>query len=349
MAECQVCHAKLLTEGLSSGQQFRCANCQSFSRYGTIDKVAADRLAWRSFWLGIASILLLTLTGIPAIYYGVRSLLRMRFVKPKRSDQAAAIIGTTLGGFFGVLVGFITVGVVLATLLRIWTSTETELDTEVVKQCSQFFEFSHPDVIPIRAKTALGTQYLFEFSDQENAELQKLRVRLVFLRKGIQPNEMVISQLLWPKQLNDQALGRQLDSKVLDWKIDGQSVEVKRLIYTRKPKPEPADSLPPPLDPETNRDGPESGDGVRTGTGVGELESPKTENGVLDLQSDTRDQTHHYYGYLPLGKGFYGVAVSLEPEGCGLTESDVQTMFASIGLVDTLSSSNSGETEPGLE
>ena len=106
MTECQHCKSKVVTVGLNTGQQIRCANCLTIWTFGKVETDATDRLAWRSFWLGLSSILFLFFTGIPAIYYGVRSLLRMRFVKPKKRDRAAAIAGTTMGGCFGIFVSF---------------------------------------------------------------------------------------------------------------------------------------------------------------------------------------------------------------------------------------------------
>ena len=105
MTQCPKCEATLIADGLAEGQQVRCVQCATLFRLGEEQKTSADRLAWRSFWLGLSSLVFLFLTGIPAIYYGIRSMLRMRFTKPRPKDQFAAVSGTMLGGCFGVIGG----------------------------------------------------------------------------------------------------------------------------------------------------------------------------------------------------------------------------------------------------
>jgi hypothetical protein len=232
MNYCQVCNSKLVTEGLISGQQIRCANCQSLSRFGKVEKIATHRLAWRSFWLGISSILFLTITGIPAIYYGIRSLLRMRFVKPARSDRVAAIIGTSLGGCFGVFVGFIVVCSLIIGLIQFWTSNQTVDPDEVAERCSQSFEFLSPHVVPIQASSFMNTQYLFEFADKPKADDRKLGIRLVFIRAGVKFNGALISQKLQQQGLGKKKFGSSKSSELLEWQLGEQSMEVEKRVYS---------------------------------------------------------------------------------------------------------------------
>ena len=232
MNNCQVCNSNLVTEGLIPGQQIRCANCQSVSRFGKVEKIATHRLAWRSFWLGVSSILFLTITGIPAIYYGIRSLLRMRFVKPARSDRVAAIIGTSLGGCFGVFVGFIVCCAWIVGLIQVWTFDQTVDPVEVAERCSQTFEFSSPYVFPVKASSEMNIQYLFEFSDKPDSDDSKLGIHLVFIRAGVQLNGVLISHQLQQKRLGKKKRGSHNSSELLDWQLGGQPLEVEKRVFS---------------------------------------------------------------------------------------------------------------------
>lgn len=238
MTQCQVCDSKLVTDGLISGQQVRCANCQSLSRFGKLEKVATHRLAWRSFWLGLSSILLLTFTGIPAMYYGIRSLLRMRFIKPARMDRAAAIAGTTLGGCFGVFFGFIAATSLILGLIQYWTFDETTESQEVSHKCSQYFEFSSPYVVPVKATFSMNSQWSFDFADIPETDDSNLAIRLVFLRTGIQPNDGVMIRQLQAKGTK-QSFGAVHESEYVAWEFDDRKVNIKKSVFSRESGPEP--------------------------------------------------------------------------------------------------------------
>lgn len=292
MTNCQECDSRLVTDGLIPGQQIRCANCQAFSTFGKVEKVATDRLAWRSFWLGISSILLLTITGIPAVYYGVRSLLRMRFLRSERRDRMAAIIGTSLGGCFGVFVGFMVMCVVTIGLIRTMTSEETTDPTEVVAKCEQFFGFTVPQqLMPAQASSALNNQYLFDFSDRPHSEIadRKMLIRLAFVRASIQPNQIVIANQLKKKRLGSTPFGNEHRSEYLDWRIDGQPINVKRSIFSRVV----------------------SGD---------------------SKEETTVETHRQYWGYVRRTNGMYGMVVMFEPGTYELSEAEVKEIFASTVL-----------------
>lgn len=240
MTTCQTCESTLVTDGLSPGQQIRCANCNTLSRFGKIESVATDSLAWRSFWLGISSIVLLTITGIPAVYYGVRSLLRMRFIRPKRRDRAAAIIGTSLGGCFGIFVGFIVTCSLIVVLIRVMTAETLTEPARIVAKCEQFFDFSYPQLTPAKASSALNSQYIFDFSDRPETEIadRKMLIRLVFVRSGLKPNEMAISNNLKNKRLGKTPFGSHHRAEYLDWRIDGEPINVKKSVFSRVVKSE---------------------------------------------------------------------------------------------------------------
>ena len=106
---CPRCESVMLVEVFGTLNPIRCASCGNVSSPPNKKATDVHRYAWRSLWLGFASILLLFLTGLPAIWYGVHSLLRMRFVRSQSKDRIAAVAGVALGVIFGI-VGTATVG-----------------------------------------------------------------------------------------------------------------------------------------------------------------------------------------------------------------------------------------------
>lgn len=194
--------------------------------------MATDRLAWRSFWLGIASIVLLFLTGIPAIYYGTKSLLRMRFFKPKRSDRIAAIAGTAMGGCFGVCLGLFVITAVIVGVVIAFTAVRTQEPAEVMAMCSEVFEIDVPSgVEPFRATSVLNSMQFFDFCDRPNRTERRIRIHL-----SHQDQALKVSKTQFIKNLDGRSLNRDRhrteDSHViLHWEMNGDPVEVKKTIY----------------------------------------------------------------------------------------------------------------------
>ena len=107
---CNHCESVLLVEIFGTSSPIRCASCGSVAVPPNEASTKANRFAWRSFWLGLSSMILLCITGLPAIWYGVRSLMQMRFARSQKSDRKAAVAGVALGVVFGVLgTGLVTV------------------------------------------------------------------------------------------------------------------------------------------------------------------------------------------------------------------------------------------------
>lgn len=231
MTECQSCNSKLETEGLQPGQRYRCANCEAVHLFGTTEKVPADKLAWRSLWLGLASIILVFITGIPAIYYGIKSLLRMRFVKSKKSDRAAAIAGTALGGCFGLFFGFIVVSIISIGLLSYLTYKTTSVPSEVVENCEQIFDFeAPPEFKPIEAQEMLGMQKSFDFADDIDEEKRHARIYLKFLGSSMRTNEDGLIGSLSSKSVNN-GLGEERETELLKWNVFGEDTDVRKTIF----------------------------------------------------------------------------------------------------------------------
>lgn len=299
ITKCQFCQANLLTDGIKSGQQFRCANCQAILRVGDEAKVATDKLAWRSFWLGLSSIVLLFFTGIPAIYYGVRSLLRMRFVKPKRSDQAAAVLGTAMGGCFGLVFGLSIVtiaGTALAIYATRWDSTNEQV---ILKTMPRHFRFDAPrDLLPLKVKSILNSQFEYTFADQRKESECHVRVVLAYAPKSLQVNQTQVMTSLDRELLNGAPRGKRVQLEMLEWSMGGQSLPVRKTVF-------------------------------RTSKGA---ERSIVDPDVSNIQPNDDDtvETHQYLGVLTRDRGLYGVAVLVHPQFSQITEEEVRAIFAKI-------------------
>ena len=120
---CLVCGARLYTDFVSESQSskiwLRCGKCGDFIDSGVKANAPVDKFARRSLWLGISSIILLFFTGIPAIYYGVKSLMRSKYTSVRPGDRRAAIAGTALGTIFGVFLGTCVVGTAVSIIAAV--------------------------------------------------------------------------------------------------------------------------------------------------------------------------------------------------------------------------------------
>ena len=271
-------------------------------RLGEEQKTSADRLAWRSFWLGLSSLVLLFFTGLPAIYYGIRSMLRMRFIKSRPKDRFAAVAGTAMGGCFGVIGG--TMIVSFAAIIAITILTVNQPKTAEAKQqlYSQIFASEMPpELLLDRAVSVLNSQHFFDFFDNEEPEQRTIRVHLLHHNANFQPMQTQVVA-----QLRDRSLklpGKKLvekNSELLSWKMLDQDVEIRKTIF---------EILPDDQAEETES---ESGSGT-----AAESESA---NGVA-IQ---------YYGICKSPFGFTGMTVIAKQPQSLFSEEKIRELFASI-------------------
>lgn len=324
MTECQFCKENLVTDGLNAGQQLRCANCQGIMRFGDAEKIATDRLAWRSFWLGLASFVFLFFTGIPAVYYGVRSLLRMRFVKPKRSDQAAAVLGTTMGGCFGIAVGALltTIGIVsLAVAFTRWDSSD---ERAILAQLPKHFQFElPPDVRPLMGRSVLNSQYEYSFGDQRDGSKRHFRIVLAYIPKSLSSNRNQLLATLSNRQLNGTEKGQRERLELLDWKLAGQTIKVRKTVFRLSTEA-------PEVAAVATEGGPPSPEAAAADDRPAIL--PDVVAGAVPEEAGL--VTHQYVGAVSDKNGYYGVTILLHPDFVSVTEDDVKAIFAGIQVGD---------------
>lgn len=309
MTQCPSCKSNLIADGLNPGQPIRCAHCQTSFMFGQAEAIPTHRLAWRSCWLGLLSIPFLFLAGIPAIYYGVRSLRRMRFVKPKPSDRAAAIAGTAMGGCFGVALGLMIVGFSIIALIGYMTYFKTDKPDEVTQKCDEVFEYvMPPGVTPVSATSVFNNHFRFEFADDKKSSGRSIRILLMHDGISIQTNRDRFMKSLKNKTVNNQRLGKRASTEMLNWEINGEPVEVTKSVFLRKRTvkniEQPISELP-----------------------------PNSESGEVEPE-----MTIQYIAYLLNDRGHYGLVVVYEPEKFRLSEPELRKLFADTHVKRPVSS-----------
>jgi hypothetical protein len=214
---------------IQPGQKIRCARCSKLMMHGVEQKGSADRLAWRSLWLGLASFVLLFFTGIPAIYYGVKSLLKMRFTPAKSSDRAAAIAGTALGGCVGVVFGFFLVAVVIMIAVIYSMRVDTRIAAEVHETCATRYDFVAPEFCnKFRSLSILnGRRFYFEFQDDANDEW--LEIMLLSDQDAVQNKTVFFMQL--NERPDNLGTKTEISSEILNWEFSGQPSEVRKRVF----------------------------------------------------------------------------------------------------------------------
>ena len=232
---CLECGAELYTDFISENQSgklwLRCGKCGDFIDSGIMSDAPVDKFARRSFWLGISSILLLFLTGLPAIYYGIRSMLRARHTSVRREDRRAAIIGTSMGTVFGVMVGGCVATVSITALvayLSFTQSSNAELSKNILKQLMSVDlpeEFQYG-----RAQYVMGMS-IFRFRDAEKRDECSKYARFTFLPPVMIGATSTLKIQLAEDRLNRKAEYERTSSDDLGWPIANQESNLSRYVY----------------------------------------------------------------------------------------------------------------------
>lgn len=230
--QCLQCQSELLIDVDSSANSIRCAACGSTASRNHESAEQANRLAWRSLWLGLSSIVFLCFTGIPAIWLGIRSLLQMRFTQKRIQDQRAAVVGVAMGLLFGILGSAIAIVAGLLVVVFSWTTSSPETPEEILAFQESIGKIELPDSIqPVRGRGMIGQfkQTMWDDSS-ESKEDQSCRIRIV---RGMQNSQIGRGQIA---ELRDMNLG--LDLKIepnpeiseLSWQFCGKPIVVVKTV-----------------------------------------------------------------------------------------------------------------------
>ena len=271
MTNCQQCNTALVGEGISQGQQVRCARCSHLFRLGDQASSSADKFAWRSFWLGLISFVFLFLTGLPAIYYGVKSLLRSRFIQARPIDKAAAVAGTAMGGCFGILGGFtLLISCALAAVV-FFTISKLEDPAEIQQRYSTLFAEVLEDLHPEESVSVFNAQFFFEFADAEQFEERTFRLRQAFARAPMQATKGQTVSQLKSLGIDRNLLLEEISAEKLTWNLHGEEISVMKTVSkiigydnsdNDENQPEVDESQPgklvPPISADSNAPNPET-------------------------------------------------------------------------------------------
>ena len=232
---CTQCESVILVEVFGTSNPIRCAACGNVSKPTNQDSTDASRYARRSFWLGISSILLLFLTGIPAIWYGVRSLLQMRFVRCESKDRKSAAAGIALGVIFSIAGAAAVTLVGGIAIMMVMMFEETKDPQRIQEILATMGTIDFPDDFqPIEAAEIRGQFTIVNWRDGMNAADAQARARLVM---GIPKAPNGKMQINRPR--DDFELHRDIkvdlgnkQVETLSWQFAGQSSDIEKTTET---------------------------------------------------------------------------------------------------------------------
>ena len=228
---CEACQTELIATSVEAEQVVRCASCGHRFLPKLSDTEATrktDRMAKRSFWLGISSVLLFALTGIPALIYGVRSLRRMRFRVANKREKFQAITGTVLGILFGCL-GSLFLMLVGVVILMVVFTFEQSLDPVRIDEVAQTVMIYDPidgvELVPQRLFALIG-QKSFSYVDTQERADQSIILR--FIELHMQPGATQAKSLSQKISGNPAEYSRASSEEFSNWKVAGNGLAIRR-------------------------------------------------------------------------------------------------------------------------
>lgn len=229
---CPECDTTLLIDLIPAAASIRCPSCSNVAPRTSASSAEANRFAWRSFWLGLSSIVLLFFTGIPAIWYGIRSLLEMRFIRSQKHDRKAAIAGTTLGVLFGIL-GSGILAIIGGFALIISLAVENTEDPQRIREISNSIAaINLPNEFePVTAREVTDQFHRATWRDGDSAETANGRVRFLKVRRDGQIGRQQLGSPVINFRLHREILDVETskESTTLTWKFSGKDHGILKL------------------------------------------------------------------------------------------------------------------------
>jgi hypothetical protein len=292
LARCERCDSQLAITGISAGRPVCCASCGNIFEIGK-SQTAPDKWARRSLWLGISSVLFLCFTGLPALYLGFRSLLRMRHIKARPEDRAAAIAGTILGALFGLLGGFCLLSTGAMALVVVLTFEVVRDEEQVLGMLAETAHIELPaDIKPESGLRILNSQTRIQFTDSNDAAKRRVMVLLMHFAPIMQGNINQLPNELRNAKFHSSVRGDIKSREILAWQMNGVPVDIVKQIELIE-------------------------------------ENPESENSNPDVEK--RAELHRYFGHFRTYLGVYGLLVIARQPESGISEDEIRKIFQSYG------------------
>ena len=232
MIQCSNCQAELVTESLASGRDIRCASCgKVISREFLGATNFSYRDAWWSLGWGLSSIFLLCFAGIPAVYLGIRALLRMRYRPATLAARRTAIWGIVTGGLFGILMGgtLIVTGVIV---LVFWATTEQTEDPQrglaILNEIASL-DLDYERIQPQRALNSKVFMSVVELMDSPEEKDRRVNIKLLRMPSWMATNRAQLTNMLRGDLLDSSRKYHRDEPESLTWKINGKNVAVTKI------------------------------------------------------------------------------------------------------------------------
>ena len=327
MTICSHCNAELYTDSIAGARSVRCAGCGGVNLSGE-EKGSGNqnRDAWYSLVLGMASLICSFVAGLPAIFFGIRALRKMRYLPTSGRAKTAAISGT-VAGFFGTFV----IGSCLAFFGIIVGATqwveEYNSPVEAAKFSKQIGSFES-NVVGLKSRKAFRLPSIFQMAiwtdDQLDVHwLDNRNPRTVYHWQESDRSVSIIAakvpglvnRLQIKQMMRDTHLGRwrnrkQTAKETLKWKFLGTETEVWKNIYQDQSEEYSTDKPA----------GTDSGDAAN--------DTPESEYPL--------DQLDQYSTLAVIDGKNCTMVLNHRPAESGLTPEDIRQIFESYKLTDEL-------------
>ncbi len=231
---CQNCHSELVTDFIAASQSadvvIRCGNCGDvFSPLQNL--LIADKYAWRSLWLGIASVVLICFTGIPAMYFGIRSLLRSQYKRTRPQDRRAAVAGTILGGMFGIFGSFCVFGIGGAILIAYLSQVEAETMEQAKHVLDGVVKMEMPEQFVEGRATKMFGASVFRFYDNGDSDKRNSRFDFLYFPPAMAGSVTTLNSQLRSKRLLSDANYKELSEEILQWDLCGRTIGITKVVF----------------------------------------------------------------------------------------------------------------------
>lgn len=322
MSSCNHCQAELYTDSIAGVRNLRCAKCNHLNSFVGKSQTNQNRDAWFSLWLGLSSMLLICVTGIPALFFGIRALAKMRYHPTSSRAKTATIVGLAAGfvgtfviGLFAAFVGLI--GYFIVSTKPIDDPAQLAAN---INRIGTFVRSDVPNIQPRRSTPANATNFEFiVWTDDRldshwlcnekprsvylwNEQNRTTRILVSRFPKWLEINLIELKKQLRDMDLHEKEKRRQTGNEHLTWKFVGEETQISKISFE-----------------EILKTKKQADNGTEPATPI-DADDAKTEPAKMIL-----------YCCLEIrNKNGYAFGLIHDPEKSNLTEAQIRTIFESF-------------------